>query len=102
MVAGIGTFFMAESLHDERIWPWTPVAEVADLPRLLAVTRSAMQRSVASSLAGRWNRVHAREAEPCTTCGTAVMRGLTGRPPRERPVFYCPQCQPAPPGAAID
>ena len=94
VVAGIGTIYMAESLFVERIWPWTPVAGLRDPRRLLLRARALMQAAVR---AGRPpGRVHGRARRPCPRCGTSVRRGLVREPPMERPVFWCPRCQPAP------
>ena len=94
VVAGIGTIFMAESLFAERVWPWLPADEVPDPARLLLVARRLMQRSVASGRPP--GRVHARHRRPCVRCGTPIARGEARRPPMQRPVFWCPRCQPAP------
>ncbi|MDM7832077.1 DNA-formamidopyrimidine glycosylase family protein [Cellulomonas edaphi] len=95
VVAGIGTVFMAESLFAEQIWPWTAADEVADPARLLLVARKQMRRSVLAD--ERPERVHGRLHRPCRRCGTAIAVGQANEPPYERPVFYCPRCQP--PGA---
>jgi len=94
VVAGIGTIFMAESLFAERLWPWLPADEVPDPGRLLQVARRLMQRSVTSGRPPGY--VHARRRLPCPRCGTPVARGEARRPPMQRPVFWCPRCQPAP------
>jgi endonuclease-8 len=94
VVAGIGTIFMAESLFAERLWPWLPADQVPDPERLLLVARRLMQRSVASGRPP--GNVHPRVRLPCPRCGTPVARGDARRPPMQRPVFYCPRCQPAP------
>lgn len=94
VVAGIGTIFSAESLFAERIWPWTPADAVADPSRLLAVARRQLQQSVASGRPPE--RVHGRLRRPCLRCGTPIAVGQARKPPMERPIFYCPRCQPAP------
>lgn len=99
--AGIGTLYAAESLYARRLWPWTPTAEVDDVPTLLMTARRLMERSVASptpTATGDGPRgltawVHDRAGHPCLRCGTPVVRGLARRPPMERPIFYCPRCQ---------
>lgn len=92
VVAGIGTIFMAESLFAERVWPWTPADQVGDPARVLAVARHLMQRSVATGRPPE--RVHGRLRRPCVRCGTPIAGGTANRPPMDRPVFYCPRCQP--------
>jgi endonuclease VIII len=109
-LAGIGTIYAAESLYQRRTWPWTPIEEVPDLPSLLMTARRLMERSVASdtptatgeSPRGSRARVHGRAGRPCVRCGTPVRRGTARRPPQERPIFYCPQCQPRPDRVAAD
>jgi endonuclease-8 len=101
VVAGIGTIYMADSLFLERIWPWTPAAEVPDPGRLLRVARAIMVRSVGSAspsttgevYRGRDTWVHGRLKEPCRRCGAPVRRGLAGHPPTERPAYFCGVCQ---------
>lgn len=101
VVAGIGTIYMADSLFLEKIWPWTPAAEVPDPGRLLRVARAIMVRSVGSTspsttgevYRGRDTWVHGRLKEPCRRCGAPVRRGLAGHPPTERPAYFCGVCQ---------
>jgi len=94
VVAGIGTIFAAESLFAERLWPWTPADRVADPAQLLGVARRQLQRSVADGRPP--GHVHGRLRQPCHRCRTPVAVGQARRPPMERPIFYCPRCQPGP------
>ncbi len=89
VVAGIGTIWMAESLFEHRIFPWTPADEV-DPVVVLRTARRRMQASVAGNLT-TW--VHGRRGRPCPRCGTPVACGQARQPPYERPVFWCPTCQ---------
>jgi endonuclease-8 len=99
--AGIGTLYAAESLWARRLWPWTPAAEVTDVPSLLMTARRLMERSVAAPTPtatgdgprGLTSWVHDRAGRPCPRCGTPIVRGTARRPPMERPIFYCPACQ---------
>ncbi|MDT0165567.1 DNA-formamidopyrimidine glycosylase family protein [Actinotalea sp. AC32] len=99
--AGIGTLYAAESLWARRLWPWTPAGEV-DAATVLMTARHLMARSVASRTptatgdSGLSAFVHDRKGKPCLRCGTPVVRGTARRPPMERPIFYCPRCQPEP------
>jgi endonuclease-8 len=103
VAAGIGTIFAAETLHTRRVWPWTP-ADRTDAASLLMVARTLMARSVASpsptatgdTATGRTTLVHGRGGRPCRRCGTPIAVGSARRPPTERPVWWCPTCQPAP------
>lgn len=98
VVAGIGTIFAAETLHARQIWPWTPAEEVDEPASVLMTARELMLRSVSvAETAGRPRqpgRVHGRRGMPCHRCGSPIRRGVARRPPMERPIFYCPQCQP--------
>jgi endonuclease VIII len=103
-LAGIGTFFMAETLFLRGITPWTPVREVADLDavvtlahRLLHASRAyGSQVTTGDTRPGRTNYVHARSGRPCLRCGTTVRVASIGTAPRDRVAFYCPRCQQGP------
>ena len=105
VLAGIGTIYMAESLHARRIWPWTPADAVEDPASLLMTARVLMERSVEAqttdspTTADRWlvRSVHGRRGRPCPRCSAPVARGEVREAPMERPVFYCPSCQSPPP-----
>ncbi|WP_250447856.1 Fpg/Nei family DNA glycosylase [Actinotalea sp. C106] len=107
VVAGLGTIYVAESLHVRGIWPWTPCEELEDPATLLMTGRRLMERSVASTTPtatgdesrGRTSRVHGREGQPCRRCGTTIVVEQARQPPVERPVFSCPTCQPEPQGS---
>jgi endonuclease-8 len=98
VLAGIGTIYAAESLFAERLWPWLPAGDVPDPRRLVLRARRLMQRAV--TLGEAPGHVHGRLRMPCPRCGTPVAVGPARRPPMERPIFYCPRCQAAPPGRA--
>lgn len=103
VAAGIGTIFAAETLFTRRLWPWTP-ADSCDAATLLMAARTLLARSVAASTPtatgdtapGRTTAVHGRAGLGCRRCGTPVALGSARRPPQERPVWWCPTCQPAP------
>ncbi|WP_182113607.1 MULTISPECIES: Fpg/Nei family DNA glycosylase [unclassified Actinotalea] len=107
VLAGLGTIWMAESLYARRTWPWTPAGDVADPASLIMTARTLMERSVAADLPtstgetgrGLTSWVHGRAGRPCRRCGTTVDVGPVRRPPMQRPAFWCPGCQPVPPGA---
>lgn len=99
VVAGFGTIWMAESLFDRRLWPWTPASALDDDARraLLLTGRRLMSRSVAATRArgpqAIERRVHGRHRRPCPRCRTSVEIGQANQPPYDRPVFWCPGCQ---------
>lgn len=98
VVAGIGTIWCAESLHTTGTWPWTPADAIAHPLELLAVAQRLMVESVGSPRDTR--RVHGRDGQPCPVCREPLRVGSARRPPVERPVYFCPRCQPGPGSAA--
>lgn len=104
VLAGVGTFYMAESLFLRGVSPWTPVAGAGDVDglvglvhRLLLANRDrAVQATTGDLRPGRRQYVHGRSGRPCLRCGTAVRVAPIGRPPQDRTAFYCPTCQPGP------
>lgn len=104
VLAGVGTFFMAEVLFVLGVTPWTPVAELAD-PRAVVErvrdmiafnARSPIQTTTGDTRPGRRQYVHARSGRPCRRCGTTVRVAPLGAAPQERTAFYCPHCQRGP------
>jgi endonuclease VIII len=104
LLAGIGTFFMAESCFLRGISPWTPVREVDDLPALVDLAQRlivanagrAGQSTTGDLREGAQQWVHARSGRPCRRCGGTVRVASIGIPPRDRAAFWCPGCQPGP------
>lgn len=111
-LAGVGTFYMSESLFSKGISPWTPVRDVADpaavIDRARRMLSSNLVRATPSTTGdlrnGNRQYVHARSGLPCRRCGTPVrvaMIEVYRRSPGqtagvERTAFYCPRCQPGP------
>lgn len=104
VLAGVGTYFMAESLFLRGTSPWTPAGRAGDLDalvslvhRLLEANRDrAVQSTTGDLRPGQQQYVHARSGRPCRRCGTTVRVAQIGAPPQQRPAFYCPACQPGP------
>jgi endonuclease-8 len=100
--AGIGTVYRAEALFLRGVHPWSPVRQVADLPRLLQLTRRLMianrerpgQVTTGDPRRGREHWVYGRAGEPCRRCGTAVRRGSQGPTAETRVIYWCAACQP--------
>jgi endonuclease-8 len=90
-VAGLGTIWVAESCWERGVWPWAPVGDV-DLAPLLRTAHRLMARSVAASTDVP-RHAHGRMRKACRRCGTPIAAGRAGRPPQDRPIFYCPGCQ---------
>lgn len=105
-LAGIGTFWACEALFVGRIFPWRAAAQLsrAETSALLSWARTAMTASLAHAVPsstgsrrpGEISYVHARNGHPCRRCGATVAVAPIGPPTRERPLFYCPACQPGP------
>jgi endonuclease-8 len=106
-LAGIGTFFMAETLFLRGITPWTPVADVDAAGGLRSVVTLAhklldvsrvrgLQVTTGDTRPGRSNYVHARSGRPCLRCRTPIRVASIGVAPEDRVAFYCPHCQRGP------
>lgn len=122
-LAGIGTFYMAETLYQLRVSPWTPVGAgggatgnsdsvgcgaidigAFDIGTVVDTARRLLLRGVNQPIPnttgdprrGEGQYVHARSGRPCRRCGATVRVATIGRPPQDRPAFYCPSCQPGP------
>ena len=103
-LAGIGTFYRAELLFLQGIHPRTPVAQVANLRRvvqrgqqLLYANRWRVEQSTTGDL--RPNRrayVFERPGQPCRRCGTPIETEEFGPLGQERRSYWCPRCQPLP------
>jgi endonuclease-8 len=104
VLAGVGTFWLAETLFLRGVTPWTPAAGAGDLDRLVALVHRMMTMSIngapqvttGDTRRGQTQWVHARSGLPCRRCGTPIRVAPLGEAPRQRPVFYCPRCQRGP------
>ncbi|HEX2282808.1 MAG TPA: DNA-formamidopyrimidine glycosylase [Thermomicrobiales bacterium] len=102
VVAGLGNIYVDEALHRARIHPVRPANSLdpEEVTRLheaigwaldsgIAQGGAAIRRGKAFPRDG-FPTVHARRDEPCTTCGTAIVKFTLGG----RGTYYCPVCQP--------
>jgi endonuclease-8 len=104
LLAGVGTFFMAEALFVRGVTPWTPVGSVSGLEELVDLLHRMLsasatgpgQTTTGDGRQGRRQWVHARAGRPCRRCGTPVRVAPIGTAPRDRVAFYCPACQRGP------
>lgn len=102
-LAGVGNMYRAEILFVEGVNPWTPVGDVRDLAsilrtsyRLLRMNRDHPEQSTTGlTQRGRQSWVYLRSGQPCQRCGAHVKSAEQGEPPRQRTIYWCPQCQPA-------
>jgi endonuclease VIII len=100
-LAGLGTFYMAETLFLRGVDPARPADSVDDLPALLDLAHSLLDANKAraghvttgDTRPGQESWVYGRAGRPCRRCGTAVRRGEQGPPGQERLRFWCPACQ---------
>jgi endonuclease VIII len=109
VMAGVGNLYRAEICFLLGISPYAPVSAVdagqtVELAHtLLARNAWRPQQSTTGDLrrgAQQW--VYARTGHACRRCGDVIRSGLLGdpgRPERDRVVYFCPTCQPAPCGA---
>ena len=103
-LAGIGNLYKCEALFVERIDPWTPVADVPDLARLVTRAQRLLranrdhpaQSTTGSTRRGEEHWVYGRKNERCLRCGTAIARAEQGTPPYQRSTYWCPRCQARP------
>jgi endonuclease-8 len=110
VLAGIGTFYLAETMFLAGRTPWTPVSEltgddgadpltrlVERARRLLRLNRDRVgQVTTGDARPGHEAYVHGRSGQPCRRCGTTVRLARLGAAPADRVAFYCPTCQRGP------
>jgi endonuclease-8 len=102
-LAGIGNMYKCEVLFVERVHPWTPVADVPDLvrvvttaQRLLRANRDHPEQSTTGMIGrGREHWVYGRSGDACLRCRTPIRRADQGTAPQARSTYWCPRCQPA-------
>lgn len=102
VVAGLGNIYVDEALHRARIHPGNPANSLGphEVARLHEAIGWALDRGIeqggAAIRRGRafprdgFPAVHARQDEPCATCGTAIVKVKLGG----RGTYFCPVCQP--------
>jgi endonuclease-8 len=108
-LAGIGNLYKAEVLFLQGIHPWTPISAVPDLTRLVTLAQRMLfanrerweQVTTGSRRRGEEHYVYDRARWPCRRCGAPIAVAEQGRAPHQRPTYWCPHCQPAPPGATV-
>jgi endonuclease-8 len=100
-LAGIGNVYRAELCFITGVDPHTPVAQIPDLPRmvarahaLLVANRDRSDRiTTGDRRPGRRLWVYRRRG-PCLRCGTPIEVAELGPESQERTVWWCPSCQP--------
>lgn len=100
-LAGIGNIYRSEICFLRRVHPATPVGEITDLPALVDESHRVLGKAAHQP---PWRAlVYGRARQPCQRCGTAIVSRLLGEDDpadrvtqRERGIYFCPRCQPAP------
>ncbi|NUK44016.1 DNA glycosylase [Streptomyces lunaelactis] len=112
-LAGIGNVYKSELAFLARATPWLPIGELpAGIPerlvrtahRLLEANKNRPDRRTTATARGTTTgrqpgprlHVYGREGLPCLRCGTPVSKADQGDGSRERPTYWCPQCQSGP------
>ncbi|KUL42928.1 Fpg/Nei family DNA glycosylase [Streptomyces regalis] len=112
-LAGIGNVYKSELCFLLHVTPWLPVAALpaehtAQLPVLAKKLLEANRDRPIRTTTGRRGQdlfVYGRANRPCLRCNAPIRVADQGDGSRERPTYWCPNCQagPAPctaPGAA--
>ncbi len=103
-LAGIGNLYKVESLFLSGVNPWARVADVPDLPGLVARARTLMlanrdhpeQSTTGDTRRGQDHWVAGRKGRPCRRCRTPILLGDQGPDLQERVTWWCPRCQATP------
>lgn len=105
-LAGIGNIYRNELCFLGGVHPAVPVAEVPDLPRMVALARRLLEankdRPVRSTTGGPargdaalW--VYGLAGKPCKRCGSLIRHSTLGDPAfptrAARDIYWCPRCQ---------
>jgi len=102
LMAGLGNIYKSEICFLSGNYPWTPVAEVADLGKVVDLSKrtieanraTGMQITTGDNRPGRRHWVYGRKGEPCRRCGTPIEKRDEVVGTRERVTYWCPNCQP--------
>jgi len=106
-LAGIGNVYRSELCFLRGTLPTRPVAEVADLPAVVALAKRVLEANknrvdrtlTGDTRPGRQDWVYGRAGKPCRRCGTPIQHGTLGDPVQQdrgatdRDVYWCPRCQ---------
>ena len=103
-LAGIGNVYKSELCFLLRVTPWLPVGALpaehtAQLPVLAKKLLEANRDRPIRSTTGRRGQdlfVYGRTNRPCLRCTTPIRAADQGDGSRERPTYWCPNCQAGP------
>jgi endonuclease-8 len=105
VLAGVGNLYKNETLFLAGVHPWRRVADVPDVPKVVATAYRLMranrdhpeQTTTGSMRRGETHWVFERARKPCRRCGTPVAIGEQGEVAEyARLTYWCPRCQPGP------
>ncbi|MFE9023722.1 DNA-formamidopyrimidine glycosylase family protein [Streptomyces sp. NPDC007808] len=108
-LAGIGNVYKSELCFLLRVTPWLPVGALpaehtAQLPVLAKKLLEANRERPIRRTTGHRGQdlfVYGRARRPCLRCATPIRVADQGDGSRERPTYWCPNCQAGPaPGTA--
>lgn len=98
VMAGLGNVYRNELCFLRGVLPTRPVGEVprpeklvALAHRLINANKDRATRTTTGHLRGDTSWVYGRDGKPCLRCGTTILRGSIGDPPRDS--YWCPHCQ---------
>ncbi|MEE4422718.1 Fpg/Nei family DNA glycosylase [Streptomyces bugieae] len=105
-LAGIGNVFKSELCFLLRASPWLPVGELPAPERAPALAKKLLEANkrrparttTPSARPDRRLWVYGRAGRPCLRCGTPVRSADQDPAAEERVTYWCPRCQPDPPG----
>ncbi|MFG1671646.1 Fpg/Nei family DNA glycosylase [Streptomyces sp. Y7] len=103
-LAGIGNVYKSELCFLLRVTPWLPVGALpaehtAQLPLLAKKLLEANRDRPVRNTTGRRGQdlfVYGRTRRPCLRCATPIRAADQGDGSRERPTYWCPNCQAGP------
>jgi endonuclease-8 len=109
VMAGVGNLYKAEVCFLLGLSPWTPVRDVPDPARAVALSRELLVRnkdrpeqSTTGELGrGRQHWVFERPNQRCFRCGSRIRVGEQGDGVYARVAYWCPRCQPGPSPVAL-
>jgi endonuclease-8 len=103
-IAGIGNVYRCEICFLRGLNPWTRVAAVPDLEKVVDLVKRLFEANrgraghvtTGDARRSRAHWVYGRGGRPCRRCGTVILkRQAEAGPEDERLTFWCPHCQPA-------
>ncbi|GLW15876.1 putative endonuclease 8 2 [Streptomyces sp. NBRC 13847] len=105
-LAGIGNVYKCELCFVLRASPWLPVGRLPHPERVPALAKKLLEANkrrparitTPSARPDRRLWVYGRTGRPCRRCGTAVRSADRDPTAEERVTYWCPTCQPDPPG----